>query len=56
MQDGIHEAREASADAFAADPASPLDENRIASLLVADEDNNLMGTMNFHGLICEGLM
>ena len=56
IQDVIHETCEASADAFAADTLRPLEENKIASLLVADEDNSLMGALNFHGLIREGLM
>ena len=56
IQDVIHEACKTSADVFAADTTRPVDEHRIASLLVADEHNDLMGALKFDGLIREELM
>ena len=33
-----------------------LEENKITSLLVADEHNKLIGALNIHDLFREGLM
>jgi arabinose-5-phosphate isomerase len=45
-----------SADVLAAEALHLLEENKITSLLVADEDNTLIGALNIHDLFREGLM
>ena len=45
-----------SADVLAAEALHMLEENKITSLLVADEDNALIGALNIHDLFREGLM
>ena len=45
-----------SADLLAAEALHMLEENKITSLLVADEDNRLVGALNIHDLFREGLM
>ena len=45
-----------SADVLAAEALRLLEENKITSLLVADEDNRLVGALNIHDLFREGLM
>jgi len=45
-----------SADILAAEALHILEENRITSLLVTDEDNKLVGALNIHDLFREGLM
>ena len=45
-----------SADVLAAEALHLLEENKITSLLVADEDNRLVGALNIHDLFREGLM
>ena len=45
-----------SADVLAAEALHILEENKITSLLVADDDNVLAGALNIHDLFREGLM
>ena len=45
-----------SADVLAAEALHLLEENKITSLLVADDDNTLIGALNIHDLFREGLM
>ncbi len=45
-----------SADVLAAEALHLLEENKITSLLVADEDGTLVGALNIHDLFREGLM
>lgn len=45
-----------SADLLAAEALRMLEENKITSLLVADDDNKLIGALNIHDLFREGLM
>ncbi len=45
-----------SADVLAAEALHMLEENKITSLLVADDDNRLVGALNIHDLFREGLM
>ena len=45
-----------SADVLAAEALHLLEENKITSLLVADDDNVLVGALNIHDLFREGLM
>jgi len=45
-----------SADVLAAEALHMLEENKITSLLVADDDNRLIGALNIHDLFREGLM
>jgi len=45
-----------SADLLAAEALHMLEENKITSLLVADDDNKLVGALNIHDLFREGLM
>jgi arabinose-5-phosphate isomerase len=45
-----------AADVLAAEALHILEENKITSLLVADEDNKLVGALNIHDLFREGLM
>ena len=44
------------ADVLAAEALRLLEENRITSLLVADDNNRLLGALNIHDLFREGLM
>ena len=44
------------ADVLAAEALHLLEENKITSLLVADDDNRLVGALNIHDLFREGLM
>jgi len=44
------------ADVLAAEALHILEENKITSLLVADDDNLLIGALNIHDLFREGLM
>jgi arabinose-5-phosphate isomerase len=46
----------ASADLLAAEALHMLEENKITSLLVADDDDKLVGALNIHDLFREGLM
>lgn len=45
-----------TAGVLAAEALHMLEENKITSLLVADEDNVLIGALNIHDLFREGLM
>lgn len=45
-----------SADLLAAEALHLLEENKITSLLVTDDDNTLIGALNIHDLFREGLM
>ena len=45
-----------SADVLAAEALHLLEENKITSLLVASDDNKLVGALNIHDLFREGLM
>lgn len=45
-----------SADILAAEALHLLEENKITSLLVTDENNKLIGALNIHDLFREGLM
>ena len=45
-----------SSEILAAEAVHILEENRITSLLVADDDNKLIGALNIHDLFREGLM
>lgn len=45
-----------TADILAAEAVHVLDENKITSLLVADEDNKLVGALNVHDLFRAGIM
>ena len=45
-----------TADMLAAEALHILEENKITSLLVADNDNLLIGALNIHDLFREGLM
>ena len=48
--------RTTSADILAAEAVNVLEENKITSLLVADDDNKLIGALNIHDLFQEGLL
>ncbi len=45
-----------SEDVLAAEALHMLEENKITSLLVADDNNRLVGALNIHDLFREGLM
>lgn len=45
-----------SSDMLAAEALHILEENKITSLVVTDEDNKLVGALNIHDLFREGLM
>ena len=45
-----------TADVLAAEALHILEENKITSLLVVDDDNRLIGALNIHDLFREGLM
>ena len=45
-----------TADVLAAEALHLLEENKITSLLVADDDKRLVGALNIHDLFREGLM
>jgi len=45
-----------AADILAAEAVHVLDENKITSLLVADDDNRLVGALNIHDLFRAGIM
>jgi arabinose-5-phosphate isomerase len=57
IRDVMHtECKTTSADVLAAEALHILEENKITSLLVADEDDTLVGALNIHDLFREGLM
>jgi len=45
-----------TADILAAEAVHVLEENKITSLLVADEDDRLIGALNIHDLFRAGIM
>lgn len=57
MRDVMHRnCRTVSADTLAAEALHMLEENKITGLLVADDDNTIIGAFNIHDLFREGLM
>lgn len=57
MSDVMHDnCKTTSADILAAEAVHTLEENKITSLLVADDDNNLVGALNIHDLFRAGIM
>jgi arabinose-5-phosphate isomerase len=57
IQDVMHsDCKTTSADVLAAEALHLLEENKITSLLVTDEDSKLVGALNIHDLFREGLM
>ena len=57
IRDVMHTScKTASADLLAAEALHMLEENKITSLLVTDDDNKLIGALNIHDLFREGLM
>jgi len=57
IRDVMHEhCKTTSADVLAAEALRLLEENKITSLLVADESHTLIGALNIHDLFREGLM
>jgi arabinose-5-phosphate isomerase len=57
IRDVMHaDCKTTAADVLAAEALHLLESNKITSLLVADEDNRLVGALNIHDLFREGLM
>jgi arabinose-5-phosphate isomerase len=57
IRDVMHTScKTASPDLLAAEALHMLEENKITSLLVADDENMLIGAFNIHDLFREGLM
>ncbi len=57
IRDVMHsDCKTTSADVLAAEALRLLEENRITSLLVTDENRKLVGALNIHDLFREGLM
>ena len=57
ISDVMHaDCKTTSADVLAAEALRMLEENKITSLLVVDDDNTLVGALNIHDLFREGLM
>lgn len=57
IQDVMHaNCKTTSAEILAAEALHILEENKITSLLVVDDDNTLVGALNIHDLFREGLM
>jgi len=57
IRDVMHrDCKTTSADVLAAEALHMLEENKITSLLVADEDGVLVGALNIHDLFREGLL
>ncbi len=57
MRDVMHEgAKTTRADILAAEAVVMLEDNRITSLLVADDDGRLIGALNVHDLFRAGIM
>ena len=57
IRDVMHsDCKTTSADVLAAEALHLLEENKITSLLVTDENNRLVGALNIHDLFREGLM
>ncbi len=57
IRDVMHsDCKTTSADVLAAEALHLLEENKITSLLVTDDNNILIGALNIHDLLREGLM
>lgn len=57
MRDVMHEGcKTAAADVLAAEAVRTLEENKITSLLIADDDNRLIGALNIHDLFRAGIV
>jgi arabinose-5-phosphate isomerase len=57
MSDVMHvDCKTTSADVLAAEAVKILDDNRITSLLVADDNQRLVGALNVHDLFRAGIM
>lgn len=57
MQDVMHaKCKTTSSDILAAEAVHLMEENKITSLLVADDDNRLIGALNIHDLFRAGIM
>ena len=57
MREVMHAgAKTTSSDVLAAEAVHILEENKITSLLVADDDNRLVGALNIHDLFRAGIM
>ncbi len=57
MSDVMHtECKTTAANVLAAEAVHVLDENKITSLLVVDEDKRLIGALNIHDLFQAGIM
>jgi arabinose-5-phosphate isomerase len=57
MNDIMHaKCKTTSSDVLAAEAVHLMEENKITSLLVADEDNRLVGALNIHDLFRAGIM
>jgi len=57
ISDVMHgDCKTTSAEVLAAEALHLLEENKITSLLVTDENNRLVGALNIHDLFREGLM
>lgn len=57
IRDVMHtDCKTTTADMLAAEALHILEENKITSLLVVDEDGKLVGALNIHDLFREGLM
>lgn len=57
MSDIMHgDCKTTSADTLAAEAVHVLEENKITSLLVADDDKRLVGALNIHDLFRAGIM
>ena len=57
MDEIMHkECKTTSSEVLAVEAVHLMEENKITSLLVADDDNHLVGALNIHDLFREGLM
>jgi len=57
MSEVMHkDCKTTSADTLAAEAVHVLDENKITSLLVVDDDNRVVGALNIHDLFRAGIM
>lgn len=57
MQDIMHRnCKTTTSDVLAAEAVHLMEENKITGLLVADDDNRLVGALNIHDLFRAGIM
>jgi arabinose-5-phosphate isomerase len=57
MQEVMHtNCKTIAADVLAAEAVLVMEENKITSLLVADDDHKLIGALNIHDLLRAGIM